>query len=227
MSDGAELAFDDAAFDKAGRSITRRYRSAAQTVVREQTRELEHRLEEVTRASAPGKLWRAWKSRFYQNSGGDPAGIVYLNGGERTRGALTFWSEPGEIRGKRGQYLAIPLPAAGARGRARDLTPGEWERAHGVRLQFVYRQGKPSLLVAPGGTTNGRSGAFRPLTGGTRGRAAQGRGGANPLYSSVVPIFVLIAAVSFRNAVAIDPVLAGAEGNLVRGFLAAIGSTNS
>lgn len=226
MPDGADLSFEADAFERAGRRITASYIQAGRKAVSGTTKWMERRLEESTAATVPGRLWRAWASKFYPNTDTDPAGIVYLNGRDRTHGALKFWTEPGEVRGKRGQFLAIPLPTAGDRGRARDLTPGEWERRTGQRLQFVYRQGKPSLLVAVGGTTNGRSGAFRPLTAGRRGRVAQGRGGANPQADAVVPIFVLIRMVRHRNAFAIKPIVDAGEGELVQEFFAAIRATS-
>lgn len=113
----------------------------------------------------------------------------------------------------------MPLPAAGSRGRSRDLTPGEWERRTGQRLRFIYRAGNYSLLVATGNTINARTGQARPLT---AGRTRQGRGGANPLVASVVPIFVLIPVVRFRNAFAIAPIVNAAEGALAREFFEAI-----
>lgn len=53
------------------------------------------------------------------------------------------------IRGVRGLWLAIPLPAAGRTGLGgKKVTPLGWERRTGMRLRFVYRRGQPSLLVA-------------------------------------------------------------------------------
>lgn len=224
MSDGADLVIDTAKLDRDADRVIRQYLTAGTTAVGTATKGLERKLEAATQAAVGGKLWRAWQSSTFPRSGPatEPAGTIWLKGGARTRGAVQFWTQPGEVRGKRGQYLAVPLPAAGSRGRGRDLTPGEWERRTGVRLVFLYREGKPSLLVAPGGTTNGRSNAFRPLTAGKRGRAAQGRGGANPQADSVVPIFVLLPVLKFRNAFAIAPMVDQTEGELAREFFAAV-----
>ncbi len=64
------------------------------------------------------------------------------------------------IRSPNGFYLAIPTPAAGKFGFARQsspergqklerLTPGGWERRTGMKLRFVFRPGKRvSFLVA-------------------------------------------------------------------------------
>lgn len=223
MADGADLIIDGKALDAAADKLIRGYLSAGTKAVSGTARNLEKRLEAATQAAVPGKLWRAWQSSAFPRSGParNPIATVWLKGRAdgRTGGAVSFWTQPGEIRGKRGQYLAVPLPSAGSRGRGRDLTPGEWERRTGQRLQFIYRAGNYSLLVATGGTTNARSGAFRQLTGG---RQRAGRGGANPLQSSVVPIFVLIPVVRFRNAFAIEPIVNAADGELAREFFNAI-----
>lgn len=224
MGDVVTLSFDPTSFERAGDKIVRLYLGAGSETIRHVTKWLERQLEAATRDVVPGRLWRAWASEAFPKTGiaRDPSGNIFLNGADRTRGAINFWSQPGQVRGKQGQYLAIPLPAAGARGRGRDLSPGEWERSTGIRLQFVYRQGKASLLVAVGGTTNGRTGAFRALTDGKRGRTAQGRGGSNPQADAVVPIFVLIPVVPFRNAFSIKPIIDSAEGELTAEFVASI-----
>jgi len=52
------------------------------------------------------------------------------------------------IRSKSGFYLAIPTPEAGKNYLRHRITPQEWERERGIKLRFVSRPGKPSLLVA-------------------------------------------------------------------------------
>jgi len=221
MADGADFSIDEAQLDRAGDKIVRDHLTAGTRAVVVTTRRLERKLEAGTQAAVGGNLWRAWQSTSFPQSGParNPVGTIWLKGGARTRGAVKFWTEPGEIRGKRGQFLAIPLPAAGARGRSRDLTPGEWERRNGVRLRFVYRPGRSSLLVADSGTLNGRSGAFRPITK-TRTAADQRRGHVRG--EATVPIFVLVPLVKFRNAFAIDPTIQASEGELAQEFFAAI-----
>jgi hypothetical protein len=220
MADGLDFSLDGAALDRDADRLVRRYLTAGTTAVNRTTKNLERNLEAATRASVPGRLWRAWASDAFPKSGParNPVGQVFVNGGNRTRGALTFWTQPGEVRAKGGQYLAVPLPTAGARGRLRDLTPGEWERNNGQRLVFIYRQGKPSILAAIG-TKNGRTGTFRPLT---QTRTRKGRAGSNPLEESVIPIFVLLPMVRFRNAVAIQPMIAAAEADLMGEYLAVV-----
>jgi hypothetical protein len=85
---------------------------------------------------------------------------TYPRSGESLAAAALVWSKAPEIigahdtgpliRSKTGFWLAIPLPAAGKSARGGRITPGEWERRRGLRLQFVYRRTGPSLLVAEG-----------------------------------------------------------------------------
>ena len=213
MADGADLVVDTAKLLEDGDKLVRGYLTAGTLAVGGATCQLEKRLEEATRVAVPGRLWRAWASRAYPQKGParDPVGTVFVNGGSRSRGAITFWSQPGRIVGRSGQWLAIPLPAAGSRGRARNLTPGEWERRTGKQLRFVYRGGRRSaLLVADLGTTNSRTGVYRPITR-ARTAADQRRGFMRGEQS--VPIFVLVQQVAFGNRVSLQPIIdrAGAK----------------
>lgn len=222
MADGATFSLDAAKLSADTDRLVRQCLSAGTAAVSAVTKRLERRLEEETRAKIPGRLWRAWASRSYPKSGParNPAGEVFVNGSARSRGAMRFWTQPGAIRGKSGQYLAIPLPAAGSRGRDRMLTPGEWERATGVRLRFVYRPGRPSLLVADG-TANGGTGVFRPITR-ARTKADERRGFIRGQQS--VPIFVLLPLVKHRNSVAVAPLVQQAERELAAEFMAQAGA---
>lgn len=211
----AGLSLDNnAALAEADR-ITRAALGAAKDGLADATKGLERDLEELTRAAVPGRLWRAWKSEIFPRGRAvarDPVGTVFVNGGSRSLGAITFWTQPGRIKGKDGGWLAIPLPAAGSKGRGRNLTPGEWERRTGKRLRFVYRGGKRSaLLVADMGTTNARTGAYRPITR-ARTKADMQRGFLRGEQS--VPIFVLVPQVAFGNRVAVGPAIARAQTRL-------------
>lgn len=85
---------------------------------------------------------------------------VYPEGRNSLRAAALVWSNAGKIvdafergvtiRSENGFYLAIPLPAAGKQVGGKRITPGLWERKTGRRLQFVFRKGKPPLLVDAG-----------------------------------------------------------------------------
>lgn len=168
--------------------------------VAEETRGLETDLEQITRLAVPGRLWRAWKSESFPKGGGparEPSGTVFVNGGRRSQGAMTYFTQAGVNRNEDGFYMAIPLPAAGPRGRARDLSPGDWERAHGVKLRFVYRPGKAALLVLDQGVLSGK--AQRGVPNSAR-RRARGRG------DMTIPIFVLVPHQDFANAFSVEPI---------------------
>ena len=61
----------------------------------------------------------------------------------------------------RGLFLAIPTAAAGKGGRSavgsqEKITPEGWQRRTSLKLRFVYRRGRPSLLVAENARINAR-----------------------------------------------------------------------
>lgn len=215
---------DSGTLTAAADRIARSYLKAGKETLGAVTRELERELEQLTRDAVPGRLWRAWKSEVFPRGNAiarEPVGTVFVNGGLRSRGAMAFWSRPGRIAGKSGQWLAIPLPAAGSRGRTRNLTPGEWERRTGKRLRFVYRGGRRSaLLVADLGTTNARTGTFRAITR-KRTQADARRGFVRGEQS--VPIFVLVPVVAFGNRIAVQPAVDRARGRLAQEFNSRVG----
>ncbi len=139
--------------------------------------------QQIAGAGLGHRLPRTIRNRTYPQQGNslDAAAFVWSNApeivGAHDRGVL--------IRSQAGFWLAIPLPAAGkGRGGAR-LMPEEWERRRGMRLRFVYRRRRPSLLVADGRlSSRGLGVASRSKTG--RGRAT-------------VPIFLLVPQVKLRK----------------------------
>lgn len=107
--------------------------------------------DDVVSAGLGERLARTWR------------GTTYPQAGESLEAAAFVWSRAPKlidafdrgvtIRSSRGFFLAVPTAAAGAVGRtatgkAARITPGGWERRTGMRLRFVYRRGRPSLLVA-------------------------------------------------------------------------------
>lgn len=115
---------------------------------------------QVTGSGLGERLAKTWRSQTYPK--GEPstnaAALVWTKAPKLVdafdRGAL--------IRSKDGFFLAIPTAAAGtqrASGFTPRLTPGIWERRTGMRLRFVYRRGRPSLLVADGTRVNSRGAA--------------------------------------------------------------------
>lgn len=88
---------------------------------------------------------------------------VYPETGESTSAAALVWSkapkivaafdEGALIRGKDGFWLAVPIDPIARRMRGpnnRKVTPGLWEQRTGRRLEFIYRKGRPPLLVDTG-----------------------------------------------------------------------------
>ena len=68
--------------------------------------------------------------------------------------------------------------------RGKRMTPGLWERMRGQRLRFVYRSGKPSLLVADNfRAKTGKRGGFAVASASAQ---KSGRG------LTTVPIFLLV-----------------------------------
>jgi hypothetical protein len=102
---------------------------------------------QITGAGLGQRLANTWRSRIYpegeQSLGA--AGLVW----SKAPNLIRLYGEGAIIRSKQGLYLAIPTPAAGRFGdRRQKITPGAWQRIHGIRLRFVYRRSGPSLLVA-------------------------------------------------------------------------------
>jgi hypothetical protein len=222
-NDGAGLTLDAAALARDGDRLVRRHLAAGTSAVASTTRRLEQRLEAATQSAVPGRLWRAWQSSTFPKSGParNPSGTIWIKGGARTRAVIAFWTTPGTIRGREGQYLAIPLPAAGNKpgtGRGRDArpTPVEWEALHNQELTFVQRPGRAALLVAENAVLSGRKQIAKPNT---QRRIDAGRG------SATIPIFVLLPVVQFRNAFSIGPMITASEGEIAREFFAAIRGT--
>ena len=118
---------------------------------------------------------------------------TYPKTGTSLRAAALVWSKASKIvdafdrgvtiRSSDGFYLAVPLPAAGAKGLGRKrITPGGWEARTGRRLTFVYRKGRHPLLVDTGDVVKinymNRKGEHK----------RRGRGRKNV----TIPIFVLV-----------------------------------
>jgi hypothetical protein len=152
---------------------------------------------QVTAAGLGQRLANTWRSRIYpegeQSLGA--AGFVW----SKAPYLIRLYDEGAIIRSRQGLYLAIPTPAAGKFGDARQkITPGAWERIHGVPLRFVYRRSGPSLLVADNVRLN------------SRGRAAANRGRSRGAAftrlagRTTVPLFILVPQVSVKKRLDVD-----------------------
>jgi hypothetical protein len=199
------LEFDRAAALKQADRQTRLVLRGCLNGVREVARDIEQDLEAETQRAVPGRLYRGWQSDALKRIAKQPTAWVYFSGGKRSQGAITHWTQPGRLTAQDGGWLAIPLPAAGSRGRANFLTPGEWERQNGAKLRFVFRPGRPGLLVLDEGTLSGKKQVGRLNS---ARRRATGRG------NMTIPIFVLIPHQEYRNAFSIETVINRQRGRM-------------
>jgi hypothetical protein len=176
-------------------------RAAARAVtagVREATEGLKTELRrQITSAGLGTRLANTWRGEVYPK--GQPsigaAGFVWL----KAPGIVRLYAEGAVIRSKQGLFLAIPTPAAGRFGDARrKITPGAWERIHGMRLRFVYRRGSPSLLVADNVRLTKRGRATANI-----GRR-QGAAFTRLTGRTTVPLFILVPEVTVRKRLDID-----------------------
>ena len=222
MAKGDVFEVDHASIVTANDRLSRAIRDASIAAIRGPTASLQGRLRSAMDSAVGGRAGKAFGSRVYPNDETEsPAGIVYPRGGARTRGMVEYftrsgWTHPSRSRGG---YFAVPLPAAGPRGRMRDLTPAEWERRHGVKLELVQRRGKLPLLVAKMGTTNRRTGAFRPIT---RKRSAADQRRGYMRGEQTVPIFVLIPPYQRTARFSMGPMINATEKEIWETFLAKI-----
>jgi Family of unknown function (DUF6441) len=151
------------------------------------------------RSPRPGsaRLANTWRGEVYpkgQQSIG-AAGYVW----SKAPGIVRLYAEGALIRSKQGLFLAIPTPAAGRFGDARrKITPGAWERIHGLRLRFVYRRGRPSLLVADNARLTKRGRAVANI-GRSRGAVFTRLSGR-----TTIPLFILVPQVTVRRRLDVD-----------------------
>jgi hypothetical protein len=154
---------------------------------------------QITGAALGQGLANSIRKKLYPTSGASirAAAVVYSNASKVVdafdRGAL--------IRAKNGFWLAIPTAAAGKKGTGnKRITPGGWEQRSGQRLRFVFRRGRPSLLVAETPlNSKGRAVASRSRTG--RGLAT-------------VPIFILVPQVKLPKRLSLEGPARVAEAKL-------------
>lgn len=152
---------------------------------------------QITGADLGTRLANTWRGEVYPK--GQPsigaAGFVW----SKAPGLVRLYAEGAVIRSKRGLFLAIPTPAAGKYGDSRQkITPGAWERIHRMRLRFVYRRGRPSLLVADNARLTGRGRAMANI-----GRR-QGAAFTRLAGRTTVPLFILVPQVTVRRRLDID-----------------------
>lgn len=174
---------------------------------------------QIGKAGLGQRLANSIRLRRYPRAGASASAAAVVNAASPKiveafdRGAL--------IRSKDGFYLAIPTPAAGltglaAGGKRQRITPGAWERRTGMRLRYVWRPGRPALLVADDARLN------------TRGLAAPKRGkrrrDGTLTGAQTVVIFILLPQVRLRKRLDLDRATKAAEARLPQAILAAFGN---
>ena len=133
--------------------------------------------QDVTGAGLGTRLSNAVRSKSYPEgqTSLNAAAMVWTNAPK----IISAHQEGAVIRSQNGFWLAIPTPAAGKSLRGGRISPAEWERRTGLRLQFVYRRNGPSLLVAEGRQNS------RGLL--VESRSKKGRGRASAVIFTLVP----------------------------------------
>ena len=129
---------------------------------------------QVVTAGLGPRLARTWRSRAYSNKGHNAATLVWSKAPQIIR---TF-DEGAVIRSKSGLWLAIPTSQAPKRGvGGKRINPGNFPEHRFGPLRFVYRRGRPSLLVVDGVRINKSGRVGRRAKGGAftkTGRMKQG-----------------------------------------------------
>ena len=149
---------------------------------------------QITGAGLGQRLANTWRGEVYPKGKMSikAAGLVY----SRAPVVVGAHGDGATIRSKDGFWLAIPLPAAGKGPRGKRMTPGLWEKLRGQRLRFIYRRGKPSLLVAE--NQRARQGQRGGFTQASAKAQAKGRG------LVTVPMFLLVPQVTLKKKFDID-----------------------
>jgi hypothetical protein len=173
--------------------------------------------EQVTGAGLGTRLANTWRGKRYPEGGrsADAAAFVW----SKAPFIIDAFERGVTIRSKKGFWLAIPTPAAGATGldasgARKKITPGGWERRTGMRLRFVYRRGAPSLLVADDARL-GKTGVAR-----SRVRKTKAGGSYVPITGrQTIVVFILVPQVTLRKRLDVEGA-ADRWGDRVAGLIA-------
>lgn len=168
--------------------------------LRNAARGLEKDLENAASSSGLGRLSRAWASAAYPRKGVgslSASAEIFVKGSQHTQDAMYAFTRGATIRSGSGFFLLIPTenaPKVGL-GRDRDKRLAAAEARYG-KLRFVYRRGKPSLLVADNvRARGGKRGGFS--------RASVKATAAGNVATIVV--FILVPVVTLRKRFSIAP----------------------
>ena len=147
---------------------------------------------QVVAAGLGARLSRTWRGRTYVNKGHDAASLVWSKAAQIVRA----FDEGVVIKGKGGNWLAIPTPAAPKRGiNGKRITPATFPTARHGPLRMVRRSGRSALLVVDGVRVSAQSGRVgRQAKGGGRTKSGSYKQGI-----ATVVMFVLVPRVKLKK----------------------------
>lgn len=149
---------------------------------------------QVSAAGLGSRLALTWQGRRYPLGRDSINSVAFV--WSKAPKLIDAFDRGATIRSANGFFLAIPTEAAGPRGtglsgKSVRITPAAWERRTGLKLRFIYRSGRPSLLVADD-VRLGKSGLARP--------SVRSRGGAMRVEGrATVAIFILVPQVTLAK----------------------------
>jgi hypothetical protein len=145
------------------------------------------------------RMANAWRGDNYPKGQNSirAAGLVYTRASKIMEG----FENAAVIRSKNGWWLAIPTPNAPKRGiGGKRINPSNFPEHRYGKLRFVYRSGKPSLLVAD----NARASLSRKTGQATGFRKASDKAVASGKGLATVVMFWLVPQVKMRKLITFD-----------------------
>ena len=160
---------------------------------------------QVVAAGLGARLSRTWRGKTYVNKGHDATSLVWS---KVPQIALAF-DKGAVIKGRGGNWLAIPTPAAPKRGtNGKRITPATFPTARHGPLRMVRRSGRSALLVVDGVRVSAQTGRVgRQAKGGGRTKSGSFKQGI-----ATVAMFVLVPRVKLKKRLNV----AGAAGSWAR-----------
>lgn len=155
------------------------------SAITETADQLQARLRVDTTTALGPRVANAWRREVYPPARPSvrSAGLVYTKAPD----IIDAFNKGVPIRGKSGNWLAIPLEAAGTGPRGKRMTPEMFERTRGLRLRMVYLRGRNRALLVVDNARLDSRGLAQPNTG--------SRGGARftrLVGRTTIPVFLLV-----------------------------------
>lgn len=157
-------------FDKEVKTAQKRDTNAKAAAVFDFTDETQSKLKQDFNQSGlrrANDLAKTWHARHFRNNGDNPAGLVYSS----MPLVVQAFEAGATIKSQHGNYLVVPNPEVWPTGRAAQRRRGGKANTVAIGearfgpLQFVYRPGPVSYLVATVRASSTQPGAFRKASG--------------------------------------------------------------